>query len=121
MADPLAFHLELRVQELERSVHFYRHLLAVEPHAVVGGEYALFEVWNLQLLLLVGEGAAVRFGFRLADAAELVGYEARWQAAGLTFVRREFAHPTLGMTEIADNFHDPDGHRCSFYVLTRCG
>jgi catechol 2,3-dioxygenase-like lactoylglutathione lyase family enzyme len=116
--EPIAFHLELPVGDLGRSVRFYRQLLECPPLAHAPGQYALFDVWGLQLLLRVAEvSRPVRFGFRLGGAAQLRALEGRWQAEGLGFERREWFHPALCATEFAANLHDPDGHRCSFYVL----
>lgn len=117
--EPIAFHLELRVRALEASIAFYRCLLTSEPTAVVAGKYALFDTDNLQLLLRVSavQAEPVHFGFRLSDEPALAALEVQWCGAGLPFTRHQFDHRSLAMTEIADNLDDPDGHRCSFYVL----
>ncbi|MBC7881262.1 MAG: hypothetical protein H7Y37_08000 [Anaerolineae bacterium] len=113
------FHLELRVAQLERSTQFYRNFFDREPRAVIPKKYSLFEFWNLQLLLLAGKAEKVRFGFQLHSVEQLSLWEKQLFEREISVTRQQMHHPELNTTETALNIIDPDGNRCSFYVLLR--
>ncbi len=113
------FHLELRVAQLAHSTQFYRNLFDREPRAVIPQKYSLFEFWNLQLLLLTGKSEKVKYGFQLHSIEQLNLWEKQLSEREIAFEQQHMDHPALGVTETALNITDPDGHRCSFYVLLR--
>src|SRR5215470_16856860 len=94
MAPAIRFHLSLNVADLGRSVAFYRCLFNCEP-AKRRDDYAKFEVDDPPLVLSLeptprGAGGALNhLGFRLPDAAALVGMQRRLEAAGIRSQREE--------------------------------
>jgi hypothetical protein len=122
MSDPsqpiLGFHLELRVADLDNSSQFYRNLFHREPKMIVPAKYSLFEFWDLQLLLLAGNSETVRFGFQLHSLEQLNLWEKQLMQRTIITERQQMHHLELGVMETTLNTTDPDGHRCSFYVLS---
>jgi hypothetical protein len=122
MSDPsqpiLGFHLELRVTHLADSTQFYQNLFHREPKTTAFEKYSLFEFWNLQLLLIGGTPEIVRFGFQLHSIEQLSLWEKQLIQRKITTERKQMYHQELCATETALNVTDPDGHRCSFYVLS---
>jgi hypothetical protein len=122
MSDPsqpiLGFHLELRVADLANSSQFYRNLFHREPKMIVPEKYSLFEFWDLQLLLLPGKSQTVRFGFRLHSLEQLNLWERQLIQRTIITERQQMHHQELDVMETALNVKDPDGNRCSFYVLS---
>ncbi|AGY58294.1 VOC family protein [Gloeobacter kilaueensis] len=114
-----AVHLELRATDLLRSERFYHQLFDAPPTVNHSAGFVLFTVYGAELLVLPGTVVPVRFGFRLARQADLDALARRCSARSLPFERRQFDHPALARREVALNFVDPDGHRCSFYLLTQ--
>lgn len=122
MSDPsqpiLGFHLELRVTHLASATQFYRNLFNRDPKTTAFEKYSLFEFWDLQLLLLIGKSEIVRFGFQLHSIEQLNLWEKQLIQREIKTERQQIHHQELGAIETALNVKDPDGHRCSFYVLT---
>jgi hypothetical protein len=122
MSDPsqpiLGFHLELRVTYLPDSTQFYRNLFNRDPKTTISEKYSLFEFWDLQLLLLIGKSETVRFGFQFHSLEQLNLWEKQLSQKEIITKRKQIHYLELGATETALNVKDPDGHRCSFYVLS---
>src|SRR3954466_12349397 len=88
------FHLSLNVASLERSVKFFEALFGSQP-AKCRPDYAKFEldeppvVLSLEPHAPTSSGALNHLGFRLADSAELVEWQRRLEAAGISMQREE--------------------------------
>ena len=107
------FHLSLNVQDLGRSVAFYRALFGVEP-AKQRPDYAKFELTDPPVVLSLepaphsGGGALNHVGFRMPEAAALVAMQQGLGTAGIATQREEgveccYARQTKFWA------HDPDG------------
>src|SRR6516162_3275221 len=90
----IRFHLSLNVNELARSVAFYKVLFNREP-AKLRGDYAKFELDDPPLVLsleptprAVG-GPLNHVGFRMADMKTLVAFKERLEKGGIRSQREE--------------------------------
>lgn len=115
------FHISLNVNDLEKSVAFYKILFNVEP-AKVRKDYAKFEpdepplVVSLEPNGRAGGGTLNHVGFRLSDARQLVAAQERLEKAGICSNRQEgveccYARQTKFWV------HDPDNTLWEFYTL----
>jgi catechol 2,3-dioxygenase-like lactoylglutathione lyase family enzyme len=88
------FHASLNVEDLDRSIAFYRVLLGAEP-AKVRSDYAKFDLAEPPLVLSLipgrpGAGGNLNHvGLRVRNAEELVEIQRRLEAAGLHTEREE--------------------------------
>ncbi|MCE9532581.1 MAG: VOC family protein, partial [Planctomycetes bacterium] len=82
LAPAIRFHLSLNVNDLARSVAFYKVLFNCEP-AKLRGDYAKFELNEPPLVLSLEPtprpigGPLNHVGFRMADMATLVAFQQR--------------------------------------------
>ncbi len=115
------FHLSLNVADLDRSVAFFQTLFGREP-AKCRPDYAKFELDEPPVVLSLephapgSSGALNHLGFRLADSAELVQWQRRLEAAGISTQREEgveccYARQTKFWVR------DPDNNLWEIYVL----
>jgi len=115
------FQVSLNVTDLNRSVHFYRTLLAAEPH-MNGTHQIHFELTDpsLRLTLLPAAqapgGSLNHVGLRLPDSPALVEVQRRLEEAGIATQRQEgveccYARQTKFWVT------DPDRHLWELYVL----
>lgn len=115
------FHLSLNVNDLERSVAFYKILFDTDP-AKVRGDYAKFETDAPPLVLSLepngraGVGSLNHLGFRLHDARQLVAVQERLERAGLRTERQEGVECCYAR-QSKFWVHDPDGLLWEFYIL----
>ncbi|NOT30806.1 MAG: glyoxalase/bleomycin resistance/dioxygenase family protein [Planctomycetes bacterium] len=123
MREPDRFHVALNVQDLARSVRFYRGVLGLEPDKQHPG-YARFLLDAPLLVLSLNEVPRVKagnrvahLGIRLGSASALTEVRARVVAAGHP-VRDQ--RQTLCCHSIQDKFWvlDPDGNEWEFYEVT---
>jgi catechol 2,3-dioxygenase-like lactoylglutathione lyase family enzyme len=121
VASAVRFHLSLNVQNLERSVAFYRVLFGAEP-AKHRPDYAKFELDDPPVVLSLepaahgGGGALNHVGFRMPDAAALVAMQERLERAGIRSQREEgveccYARQTKFWV------HDPDKTLWEIYTF----
>jgi catechol 2,3-dioxygenase-like lactoylglutathione lyase family enzyme len=115
------FHMSLNVNDLERSVAFYKILFNVEP-AKLRKDYAKFETDEPPLVVSLepngrsGGGTLNHVGFRMTDARQLVAAQERLEHAGIRSQREEgveccYAKQTKFWV------HDPDNTLWEFYTL----
>src|SRR5262245_48420585 len=84
----LKAHLALNVHSVERSLEFYKKLLAIEPSKVRTG-YAKFDVQNPPLNLTLNEfslserGALSHLGIQVTSTDDVLAIREQWIAAGL--------------------------------------
>lgn len=121
MAPSVRLHISLNVNDLKRSVAFYRILLGCEP-AKVRTDYAKFEPDDPALVLSLeptshqGGGPLNHMGVRLQDSETLVAMQERLGRAGIQSQREEgveccYALQTKFWTR------DPDGTLWEIYTL----
>jgi catechol 2,3-dioxygenase-like lactoylglutathione lyase family enzyme len=121
VAPAVRFHLSLNVADLARSVAFYRALFNREP-AKQRHDYAKFEADDPPLVLSLepaarGSGGVLNhLGFRLPDAATLVGMQRRLEQAGIRS-RREEGVECCYARQTKFWVTDPDNALWEFYVL----
>lgn len=104
--------LALRVSDLDRAVPFYEAAFATEVAKRRPG-YANFAITDppLKLVLIEGDdgaGGLDHLGVEALDGDELVGWQARWDDAGLT-ARVEEASSCCYATQDKSWAADPDG------------
>ena len=115
------FHLSLNVASLDRSVAFFQTLFGRDA-AKCRPDYAKFELDEPPVVLSLepsppaSSGALNHLGFRLADSGELVEWQRRLEAAGITTQREEgveccYARQTKFWVR------DPDNNLWEIYVL----
>jgi catechol 2,3-dioxygenase-like lactoylglutathione lyase family enzyme len=120
-ATEVKFQVSLNVTDLNRSVHFYRTLLATEP-AMRGAQQVRFEIRNPPVVLCLVPAAQApggslnHVGLRLPDSAALVEVQRRLEEAGIATQRQEgveccYAKQTKFWVT------DPDRHLWELYVL----
>jgi catechol 2,3-dioxygenase-like lactoylglutathione lyase family enzyme len=121
MTPATRFHLSLNVNNLDRSVGFYKVLFGREP-AKLRGDYAKFEVDDPPLVLSLEPtprpvgGPLNHVGLRLGDMAGLVALQTRLEAGGIQSQREEGVECCYAkQTKFWVN--DPDGTLWEFYIL----
>ncbi|HSQ19713.1 MAG TPA: ArsI/CadI family heavy metal resistance metalloenzyme [Blastocatellia bacterium] len=118
----LKVHLALNVNDVERSVQFYRTMFAVEPVKHKPG-YAKFDIANPALNLSLnykasveGPGALNHLGIQLASTDEVLAAKARLEQAGLaTF--DEMGTDCCYALQDKVWVTDPDGYRWEYFVV----
>ena len=106
----------LGVQDLDRSVAFYRDKLGLKLQTLIPGDFAFFDAGGMMFALSAG---LARNSPQLVGATEVVfsvdgvreAHEAL-RARGVTFFQEpRVVNPPMW----AANFSDPDGHRLSIF------
>lgn len=116
-------HIALRVQDLARSVNFYRAMFEIEP-TKYKTDYAKFNVdnpgINLTLNLRDGElvqrGTLSHLGIQVETVEEVKAAIARFQAAGLDILEErenECCYALMDKVWVTD----PDGNRWEVFAL----
>lgn len=94
IAPAIRFHLSINVNDLNRSVAFYKVLFNCEP-AKLRGDYAKFELNDPPLAMSLEPtprpigGPLNHVGFRLGDMQSLVAFQERLEKAGIRSQREE--------------------------------
>jgi catechol 2,3-dioxygenase-like lactoylglutathione lyase family enzyme len=120
-AAAVRFQVSLHVTNLDRSVQFYKALLAIEP-TLHGSQQVRFELANPPVALTLVPAAQVplgtlnHVGLRLPDSATLVDLQRRLEETGISTQRQEgveccYARQTKFWVT------DPDRHLWEIYVL----
>jgi catechol 2,3-dioxygenase-like lactoylglutathione lyase family enzyme len=123
MVQALKAHLALNVRNVERSIEFYKKLLAIEPSKVRPG-YAKFDVQNPPLNLTLNEaavaerGALSHFGIQLGSTADVLQTRHRWAEAGL-ITRDEMQTNCCYATQDKTWVQDPDGNEWEAFVVLK--
>ncbi|MDQ6651571.1 MAG: VOC family protein [Acidobacteriota bacterium] len=119
----LKAHLALNVRNVEKSINFYKKLLAVEPSKVHAG-YAKFDVQNPPLNLTLNEvdfrerGALSHLGIQVASTADVLAKRQKWIDAGLV-TRDQMQTDCCYATQDKTWVRDPDGNEWEVFVVLR--
>src|SRR5260370_10467964 len=114
-------HLSLNVQNVERSIQFYRKMLGIEPSKVRTG-YAKFDVQNPPLNLALNEapvtsrGALSHLGIQLALTEDVLATRQKWNEAGL-LTRDEMRTSCCYAVQDKTWVRDPDGNEWEAFVV----
>jgi catechol 2,3-dioxygenase-like lactoylglutathione lyase family enzyme len=117
----LKAHLALNVHNVERSVEFYKKLLALEPNKVRSG-YAKFDVQNPPLNLTLNEhqfgerGALSHLGIQVASTDDVLAIRERWIQVGL-LTRDEMQTSCCYALQDKTWVRDPDGNEWEVFVV----
>ena len=117
----LKAHLALNVHDVERSIEFYKKLLALEPSKVRTG-YAKFDVQNPPLNLTLNQyqfgerGALSHLGIQVASTADVLAIRERWTEAGL-LTRDEMQTSCCYALQDKTWVRDPDGNEWEVFVV----
>ena len=119
----LKAHLALNVNNVERSIEFYRQMLGIEPSKVRQG-YAKFDVENPPLNLTLNEGvvnergALSHLGIQVASTDDVIATRTRWSQAGLV-TRDEMQTNCCYATQDKTWVRDPDGYEWEVFVVLK--
>lgn len=117
----LKAHLALNVQNVERSIEFYKKLLGIEPSKVRTG-YAKFDVQNPPLNLTLNEhnftdrGALSHLGIQVASTDDVLAIRKKWTVAGL-LTRDEMQTSCCYALQDKTWVRDPDGNEWEVFVV----
>lgn len=117
----LKAHLAINVNNVEKSLGFYRKLFAIEPSKVRTG-YAKFDVQNPPLNFTLNEvpvsnrGALSHMGIQVRSTEDVLATRERWQAAGL-LTRDEMQTNCCYATQDKTWVRDPDGNEWEVFVV----
>src|SRR5215470_2889028 len=121
MVQALKAHLALNVQNVERSIEFYRKLLGIDPSKVRNG-YAKFDVQNPPLNFTLNEhrfserGALSHLGIQVASTNDVLAMREKWIAAGL-LTRDEMQTSCCYALQDKAWVKDPDGNEWEVFVV----
>ena len=117
----LKAHLALNVQNVARSIEFYKNMLGIEPSKVRTG-YAKFDVQNPPLNLTLNEhsfterGALSHLGIQVASTTDVLAMREKWVAAGL-ITRDEMQTSCCYALQDKTWVRDPDGNEWEVFVV----
>jgi catechol 2,3-dioxygenase-like lactoylglutathione lyase family enzyme len=117
----LKAHLAINVQNVEKSIEFYRRLFGIEPSKVRTG-YAKFDVMNPPLNFTLNEGpvkeagALSHMGIQVASTADVLAVRKAWADAGL-ITRDEMQTDCCYATQDKTWVRDPDGNEWEAFVV----
>jgi catechol 2,3-dioxygenase-like lactoylglutathione lyase family enzyme len=117
----LKAHLAINVQNVERSVAFYRKMLGIEPSKVRPG-YAKFDVQNPPLNFSLNQtpfrerGALSHAGIQVGSTQDVLAMRDRWMREGL--IARDEKN-TVCCYAVQDKtwVQDPDGNEWEVFVV----
>ena len=119
----LKAHVAINVRSVERSLEFYRKMLALEPVKSRPG-YAKFDVESPPLNLTLNErpfrerGALFHLGIQVASTEDVLAMRERWVEAGLP--TREEMQVVCGYALQDKSWvTDPDGNEWEVFVVHR--
>ena len=119
----LKAHLALNVNNVERSIEFYKKMLGIDPSKVRTG-YAKFDVQNPPLNLTLNEhhfneqGALSHLGIQVAGTDDVLTVRQRWADAGL-LTRDEMQTNCCYALQDKAWVRDPDGNEWEVFVVLR--
>lgn len=117
----LKAHLAMNVENVERSIDFYRKMFGIEPSKVRAG-YAKFNVENPPLNLTLNErpgvrrGAISHLGVQVAATDDVLKMREKWRAAGLA-PRDEMQTNCCYALQDKSWVRDPDGNEWEVFVV----
>src|SRR6185369_9387809 len=117
----LKAHLALNVQNVERSIEFYKKLFGIEPSKVRTG-YAKFDVQNPPLNFTLNEhdfserGALSHLGIQVASTDDVFAMREKWIESGL-LTRDEMQTSCCYALQDKTWVRDPDGNEWEVFVV----
>ncbi len=117
----LRVHVAINVQNLARSIEFYRKLFDLEPAKVRIG-YAKFDVANPPLNFSLNEhsfdetGALSHLGIQVASTEDVLAIREQWHQRGLN-TRDEMQTDCCFATQDKTWVLDPDGNEWEVFVV----
>ena len=118
----LRVHVALNVRNVEKSIHFYRRMLGIEPSKVRTG-YAKFNVENPPVNLslnevpdLAGPGALSHMGIQVGSTDDVLAMRLRWGRDGLV-TRDEMQTNCCYAKQDKTWVLDPDGNEWEVFVV----
>jgi catechol 2,3-dioxygenase-like lactoylglutathione lyase family enzyme len=117
----LKAHLAINVNNVEKSVDFYRKLFAIEPSKVRAG-YAKFDVQNPPLNFTLNEvpvahrGALSHMGIQVSSTDDVLAVRQLWSEAGL-LTRDEMQTSCCYAVQDKTWVRDPDGNEWEVFVV----
>ena len=117
----LKAHLALNVQNVERSIEFYKKLFGIEPGKVRTG-YAKFDVQNPPLNFTLNEhgfgerGALSHLGIQVSSTDDVLATREKWIEAGL-LTRDEMQTSCCYALQDKAWVKDPDGNEWEVFVV----
>jgi catechol 2,3-dioxygenase-like lactoylglutathione lyase family enzyme len=117
----LKAHLAINVQNVDRSIQFYRALFGIEPGKVRKG-YAKFDVQNpplnftLNEVPFTGAGALSHMGIQVSSTHDVLAMRERWIESGL-ITRDEMQTECCYAKQDKTWVHDPDGNEWEVFTV----
>jgi catechol 2,3-dioxygenase-like lactoylglutathione lyase family enzyme len=117
----LKAHLAVNVQNVTKSIDFYRKMFGIEPAKVRAG-YAKFDVQNPPLNFTLNEradvqpGAISHLGIQVATTGDVLALRERWQETGLVS-RDEMGTSCCYALQDKAWVSDPDGNEWEAFVV----
>src|SRR3712207_1777141 len=117
----LKAHLALNVEDVARSIEFYKRMLGLEPRKVRSG-YAKFDAEQPPLNLTLNErkgvvrGAVSHLGIQVGSTGDVLEMRERWRAAGLATydeMQTSCCYAVQDKTWVTD----PDGNSWEAFVV----
>lgn len=122
MAHSKKVHVALNINDVERSVEFYRHMFGVEPAKWKPG-YAKFDIDEPALNLTLNEGgqatsrgALNHLGMEVTDTADVRAAKQRLREAGLEVIDEMNVNCCFTLQDKIW-ISDPDGHRWEIFTV----
>ncbi|MFZ0818750.1 MAG: ArsI/CadI family heavy metal resistance metalloenzyme [Candidatus Acidiferrales bacterium] len=121
--EALKVHVAIHVQDVVRSIEFYRALFGIEPSKVRRG-YAKFDVANPPVNFTLnegpfsGSGALSHFGIQVGSTEDVIAVRDRWASKGLTprdEMQTDCCHALQDKTWV----RDPDGNEWEVFVVLK--
>jgi catechol 2,3-dioxygenase-like lactoylglutathione lyase family enzyme len=117
----LKAHIAIHVQDVAKSIEFYRNLFGIEPCKVRTG-YAKFDVANPPLNFTLNEGKVgehgglSHLGIQVASSDDVLALRRQWHERGL-FTRDEMKTDCCYALQDKTWVRDPDGNEWEAFVV----
>jgi catechol 2,3-dioxygenase-like lactoylglutathione lyase family enzyme len=114
-------HIAIHVQDVAKSIDFYRKLFGIEPAKVRTG-YAKFDVADPPLNFTLNEtatsdhGSLSHLGIQVASTADVLAVRQRWQDSGM-LTRDEMKTECCYALQDKAWVQDPDGHEWEVFAV----
>jgi catechol 2,3-dioxygenase-like lactoylglutathione lyase family enzyme len=119
----LKAHVAIHVQDVTKSIDFYRKLFGIEPSKVRSG-YAKFDVANPPLNFALNEGASeersnlAHLGIQVASTDDVLAVRRQWQERGL-LPRDEMKTECCYALQDKAWIRDPDGNEWEVFAVLK--
>ena len=114
-------HIAIHVQDVAKSIDFYRKLFGIEPSKVRTG-YAKFDVADPPLNFTLNEtatsdhGSLSHLGIQVASTADVLAVRQRWQDSGM-LTRDEMKTECCYALQDKAWVQDPDGNEWEVFAV----